>query len=60
MKNLTYIFAIYLGLEQDDLVEIKVQADNEWDAWSKVKMILGEHVDIQVTGLYLNDWYENA
>ena len=60
MKNLTYIFAIYLGLEHDDLVEIKIQADNEYDAWSKVKMILGEHVDIQVTGLYLNDWYENA
>ena len=60
MKNLTYIFAIYLGLEHDDLVEIKVQADSEHDAWSKVKMILGEYVDIQVTGLYLNDWYENT
>lgn len=58
MKN-TYVFAIYLGLEQDDLVEIKVQANTPSDATSKVKMILGSYIDIQVTGLYLNDWYEN-
>ena len=59
MKN-TYIFAIYLGLNHDDLVEIKVQANSEGEATSKVKMLLCEHTDIQVTGLYLNDWYENA
>ena len=59
MKN-TYVFAIYLGLEQDDLVEIKVQANSQNEATSKVKMILGTYVDIQVTGLYLNDWYENS
>lgn len=58
--NYTYVFAIYLGLNHDDLVEIKVQANSQGEATSKVKMILGEHVDIQVTGLYLNDWYENA
>ena len=58
MKN-TYVFVIYLGLEQDDLVEIKVQANSQNEATSKVKMILGTYVDIQVTGLYLNDWYEN-
>lgn len=55
-----FVFAIYLGLEHDDLVEIKVQAYDEGEAWSKVKMILGEHVDIKVTGLYLNDWCENV
>lgn len=60
MRNLTYIFAIYLGLERNDLVEIKLQADDEGEAWSKVKMILGEHVDVRVTGLHLNDWYENV
>lgn len=59
MKN-TYVFAIYLGLNHDDLVEIKVRADSDGEATGKVKMILGEHVDIQVTGLYLNDWYENT
>lgn len=58
--NNTYVFAIYLGLNHNDLVEIKVRADSEYEAISKVKMILGEYVDIQVTGLYLNDWYENA
>ena len=58
MKN-TYVFAIYLGLEQDDLVEIKVQANSQNEATSKVKMILCTYIDIQVTGLYLNDWYEN-
>lgn len=57
--NNTYVFAIYLGLKHDDLVEIKVQANSQGEATSKVKMILGEYVDIQVTGLYLNDWYEN-
>lgn len=55
----TYVFAIYLGLNHDDLVEIKVQANSQGEAYSKVKMILGEQVDIQVTGLYLNDYYEN-
>lgn len=58
MEN-TYVFAIYLGLEHDDLVEIKVQANNASEATGKVKMILCEQVDIQVTGLYLNDWFEN-
>ena len=58
MKN-TYVFAIYLGLEHDDLVEIKVQANSQGEATSKVKMILDSYVDIQVTGLYLNDYYEN-
>lgn len=56
----TYVFALYLGLDQDDLVEIKVRADSEQEAISKVKMILIQHIDIQATGLYLNDWYENA
>jgi hypothetical protein len=55
----TYVFAIYLGLNHDDLVEIKVQANSRGDAISKVKLILGEHVDIGVTGLVINDWYEN-
>lgn len=55
----TFVYAIYLGLEHDDLVEIKVQGDNEGDAISKVKMLLGAHVDTKVTGLYLNDYYEN-
>lgn len=59
MKNLTYIFVIFLGLEQNDLIEIKIQADNEWDAWSKVEKILGGHMNNQVTNLYLSDWYEN-
>lgn len=53
----TYVFAIYLGLNHDDLVEIKVQANSVGEAEGKVKLILGEYVDIQVTGLYLNDWY---
>lgn len=53
----TYVFAIYIGLNHDDLVEIKVQADNQGEAFSKVKMILGEQVDIQLTGLYLNDYF---
>lgn len=55
----TYVFVIYMGLEQDDLVEIKVQANSQNEAISKVKMILGTYIDIQVTGLYLNDWYES-
>lgn len=54
MKN-TYVFAIYLGLNQDDLVEIKVQANSQNEATSKIKMILSTHIDIQVTGLYLNE-----
>lgn len=58
MKN-TYIFAIYLGLEQDDLVEIKVQANSQGEATGKVKQLLMNYVDIQVTGLYLSDEYEN-
>lgn len=60
MKKNTYVFAIYLGLNHDELAEIKVQANNEGDAYGTVKMLLGEHVDINVTGLYLNDWYENT
>lgn len=55
----TYVFAIYLGLNHDDLVEIKVQANSQSEATSKVKQILMNYVDIQVTGLYLNDEYEN-
>lgn len=57
--NNTYVFAIYLGRNHDELVEIKVQANSEGEATSKVKMILCERVDIQYTGLYLNDWYKN-
>lgn len=53
----TYVFAIYLGIEQDDLVEIKVQAQSQGEACSKVKMLLHNHVDTSVTGLYLNDEY---
>lgn len=59
MKN-TYVFAIYLGLNKDDLVEIKVQANSQNEATSKVKQVLMNYIDIQVTGLYLNDWYENT
>lgn len=55
----TFVYAIYLGLNHDDLVEIKVQGDSEGDAISKVKMLLDAHVDTKVTGLYLNDHYEN-
>ena len=58
--NYTYVFEIFLGLNHDDLVEIKVQANSLGGAISKVKKILGEHVDIQVTGLNLNNWYENV
>ena len=58
MKN-TYVFVIYLGCNHDELVEIKVQANSEGEATSKVKMILCEQVDIEYTGLYLNDWYMN-
>ena len=52
----TYVFAIYLG-DHDDLVEIKVQANDLSSATSKVKGILEFHIDIEVTGLYLNDEY---
>lgn len=55
----TYVFAIYLGLNHDDLVEIKVQANSQGEATSKVKQILMSYMDIKVTGLYLNDEYEN-
>lgn len=55
----TFVYAIYLGLEHDDLVEIKVQGNSESEAVSKVKMLLNAHVDTKVTGLYLNDYYEN-
>lgn len=55
----TYVFAIYLGINHDDLVEIVVQANNQGEAESKVKMLLHEQVDTQVTGLYLNDYYKN-
>lgn len=55
--NKTYVFAIYLGLNKDDLVEIKVQAKSRNEATSKVKMILSMYIDIQVTGLFLNDEY---
>lgn len=53
----TFVFAIYWGLNQDDLVEIKVQAATVEEATSKVKKILQNYVDTQVTGLYLNDEY---
>lgn len=53
----TYVFAIYLGIEQDDLVEIKVQAQSHGEAISKVKMLLHNHVDTKVTGLFLSDEY---
>ena len=55
----TYVFAIYLGLEHDDLVEIKVQANDQCEATSKVRMLLEHYIDTKVTGLYLTDWYEN-
>ena len=55
----TYVFAIYWGLNHDDLIEIKVQANSQGEATSKVKQILMNYVDIQVTGLYLNDEYDN-
>lgn len=51
----TYVFAIYLN--DDDMVEIKVQAECQGEASSKVKMLLHNHVDTSVTGLYLNDEY---
>lgn len=55
----TFVFAIYLGLNRDDLVEIKVQANEYGEAVTKVKQLLNDHVDIGVTGLYLNDYYYN-
>lgn len=54
-----YVFAIYLGLEHDDLVEIKVKAKDYHEAMSKVKMILQTHIDTEVTGLFLNDSYDD-
>ena len=53
-----YIFGLYLGLEHDDLVEIKVKAKDFSEALSKVKMILCTHIDTEVTGLFLNDAYD--
>lgn len=52
-SNQTFTFMIRLGLNQDDPVEIKIHARNENDAYSKVKLLLAESVDIQVTGLQL-------
>lgn len=54
-----YVFAIYLGLERDDLVEIKVKAKDYNKAISKVKMILHTIIDTEVTGLFLNDSYDD-
>lgn len=54
---MTYVFAIYLGLSGDDLVEIKVQAESQAEATSKVKSLLNNHIDTRVTGLYMNDVY---
>lgn len=53
----TYVFAIYIGLENDELVEIKVQATDYGKAIGKVKNLLHNHVDTSVTSLYLNDEY---
>lgn len=53
-----FVFAIYLGINQDDLVEIKVKAKDLAEATSKVKSILHHHIDTEVTGLFLNDEYE--
>ncbi len=53
----TFVFAIYLGFKKDDLVEIKVRAENIKTATTKVKNILYNYIDTQVTGLYLNDEY---
>lgn len=51
----TFVFAIYLNV--NDLIEIKVMAEDYGHAVSKIKSILHNHVDIEVTGLYLNDEY---
>ena len=53
-----FIFAIYLGLDQDDLVEIKVKAKNLNEATTKVKIILHTFINTEVTGLFLNDEYD--
>lgn len=52
----TYVFAIYID-GGTELVEIKVQANNQGEAAGKVKHLLHNYVDTQVTGLYLNDEY---
>lgn len=54
-----FVFAIYLGINQDDLVEIKVKAKNLAEATSKVKGILHQRIDTEVTGLFLNDEIED-
>lgn len=54
-----FVFAIYLGINQDDLVEIKVKAKNFAEATSKVKGILHQRIDTEVTGLFLNDEIED-
>lgn len=51
----TFVFAIYLN--NSDLVEIKLTAENYGYAVSKVKQILHNYVNTKVTGLYLNDEY---
>ena len=53
-----FVFAIYLGINQDDLVEIKVRAKDSAEATSKVKGILHQRIDTEVTGLFLNDEYD--
>lgn len=55
IKVKTFVFAIYLN--NSDLVEIKLTAENYGYAVSKVKQILHNYVDTKVTGLYLNDEY---
>lgn len=59
MEEKIYVFGIYLGLDRDDLVEIKVKATGYNEAMSKVKMILHTHIDTVVTGLFLNDSYDD-
>lgn len=54
-----YVFAIYLGLYRDDLVEIKVKAKDYNEALFKVKTVLRTQVDTDQTGLFLNDSYDD-
>jgi hypothetical protein len=47
-----------MGLEHDDLVEIKIKAKDYHDAMRKVKVVLHRQIDTKVTGLFLNDEYD--
>ena len=50
----TFIFGVYYNIDETDLIEIKIKAENEREAWEKLRELVSDASD-RTRVIYLKD-----